>query len=207
MRTTVDITAMRFLSTILIIAVFLCAPIVAQDTHNTLDSSSAFYAGDSLNYVICPPKDFRMVTNEAIGDGYSFAYVPEGEDYETASIRIGLNIFKIKEEARDKFRLDDLIFNDTTAMRKHFGETLEVAEVESIVTDDGLQLRTLYLNDKTAFIPNVMISYFDGGSEVLIFDLSISEDCPRFKAEKVYLNGLRKLRALVRGELGLSETE
>lgn len=173
----------------------------AQDNETALDNNTAFYEGDKLSYIISPPDDFLMVTHEAEVDGYSFAFIPDGEKYDSASVRIGINIFRIKDDKNRKFTLSDIIADDTTALRQHFGETLMLDEVEPVVTKNDYTIRNLYLNDTTRFIPNVMMSYLDGGSEILIFDLSVALDYPRFMAEQLYMDCLKKLKVLVKGKL------
>jgi hypothetical protein len=179
----------------------LAAAAGAQDDEKNLDNNTAFYEGDKLSYIVSPPDDFVMLTEEAEADGYSFAFIPDGEDYDSASVRIGINIFRIKEGMEKKFTLADIIAEDTTALRQHFGESLITYEVDSVVTKSGHAIRNLFLNDTTRFIPNVMMSYLDGGSEIMIFDLSISIDHPRFMAEQVYVDCLKKLKVLVKGKL------
>lgn len=194
---------------ILISIIILClsGPGQAADRPGTLDSSTAFYAGDSLNYVISPPDGFQMIVGLAADDGYSFAFISRDETYDSASIIIGVNIFKVEVDSTGGTDLNLLIESDTTALRLHYGESLEVSEVEPIKTEQSRLLRTIYINDRTRLIPNVMMSYFDGGKELLIFDLSVAERFPRYLAEKVYLNGLKKFKALIKGELEASETE
>jgi len=198
---------MKSLTGLIILIALLCGGISAQETPNTLDSNTAFYAGNSLRYVILPPDGYRMVTDMAIEDGYSFAFVPNGASYDSASVIIGVNIFQVKQQPKREFTLDDLIHDDTTSLRSHFGEDLIVSEVEPIETEGGHMLRTLYLNFKTTFIPNVMMSYFDGDSEVIIFDLSVSDKIPRFEAERDYLDCLKKFKALRKADLDSSDDE
>ncbi|HKK19869.1 MAG TPA: hypothetical protein VJ983_00225, partial [candidate division Zixibacteria bacterium] len=126
-----------------------------------------------------------------------------GDDYKSASVIIGVNIFKVKAEQQKQFTINELIGNDTTAIREHFGKEISIGEVDPIMTDDGHLLRTIYLNDSLSFIPNVMMSYYDGGTEVFIFDLSISNTYPRFKAERYYLDCLKRFRVMLKGDLGM----
>ncbi len=198
---------MKLLIRSFILLVLLSGGIGAQETHNTLDSNTAFFAGDSLSYVILPPDNYCMVTDMAIEDGYSFAFVPDSTSYDSAVVIIGVNIFQVKQQPKREFTLDDLIHDDTISLRSHFGEDLIVSEVEPIETDGGHMLRTLYLNFKTTFIPNVMMSYFDGDSEVIIFDLSVSDKIPRFEAERDYLDCLKKFKALRKADLESSDDE
>lgn len=190
----------------LILSFFLLLSVAhSQNTPKdvTLDDNTAFYEGANNSYIIAPPKGFVMITDSAASDGYSFAFIPKGEKYATASVRIGINIFKIKKEARDKFKLDDLIKDDTLAYRIHFGETINIDEVAPTVSLTGDSMRTIYYNDTTTFIPNVMMSYLDGHEEILIFELSINESYPRFEAEKVYMECLNNVKMLEQGSLGV----
>ncbi|UCG62290.1 MAG: hypothetical protein JSV52_03125 [Candidatus Zixiibacteriota bacterium] len=173
----------------------------AQDLSKELDNNTAFYEGEKVSYIISPPDDFVMVEHEAEVDGYAFAFIPDGEKYDSASVRIGVNIFRIKEGMEQKITLEDVIHEDTTALREHFGETLIVYEVDSIITKSYFPIRNLYLNDTTRFIPNVMMSYLRGGNEILIFGLTIDLDYPRFMAEQIYTDCLKKIKVLVKGKL------
>ena len=191
---------MRIL-TFTLLTMLAAAGLSAQDSETGLDNNTAFYDGNKLSYIISPPEDFVMVEQEAEVDGYSFAFIPGDEKYDSATVRIGINIFKIKDDLERKFTLNDIIADDTAALRQHFGETLMLNEVDSVVTKNGYTIRNLYLNDTTRFIPNVMMSYLDGGSEILIFDLSVALDYPRFMAEQLYMDCLKKLKVLVKGKL------
>lgn len=190
-----------------IVFVFLLLSISAfSQTPNeevNLDDNTAFYEGAENSYIIAPPDGYIMVTDSAADDGYSFAFIPKGESYSSASVRIGINIFKIKKDAKDKFKLENLINDDTLAYRIHYGETIEIDEVAPGVSLTGDSLRTIYFNDTTTFIPNVMMSYLDGGEEILIFELSISDSFPRFKAEKIYMECLGKIKMLEQGSIGI----
>lgn len=172
-----------------------------QEPDSSLDNNTAFYEGEKLSYVISPPDDFKLVMEDAVIDGYSFAFIPSEETYDSATIRIGINIYRMKEGMTKDFTIDDIIGDDTTAIREHYGENILINEVDSVVTKNQYVVRNFFLNDTTAFIPNVMISYLDGGSEILIFDLSITEDYPRFMAEQVYMQCLEMMKVLVKGTI------
>ena len=184
-----------------ILTLFVAAVVWAGPDETGLDNNTAFYEGAKLSYIISPPGGFVMVTDPAVADNYSFAFIPEDVAYDSAEVRIGINIFTIKEEKKGKITIDDIITDDTTAIRGHFGPTLDIYEVDSMVTKSGYVIRNFFLNDSTTFIPNVMFSYLDGGNEVLIFDLSITLEYPRFMAEQVYMECLEKLKILVKGKL------
>ena len=192
---------MRLLLTTIILGLLLGSPVLCQPPDSTLDDNTAFYEGDKLSYVISPPDGFALVMEDAIVDGYSFAFIPEDETYDSATIRIGINIYRMKEGLTKDFTIDDIIGDDTTAIREHFGVDIVMNEVDSVVTKKGYTIRNFFLNDTTAFIPNVMISYLDGGSEILIFDLSITDEYPRFMAEQIYMECLELLKVLVNGTL------
>ncbi len=179
----------------------LASGLAAQEAETGLDNNTAFYEGESLSYIISPPENFIMVEHEAEVDGYSFAFIPDGETYDSAQVRIGVNIFTIKADKEKSVTLDDIIAEDTSAIRTHFGESLITYEVDSVVTKSGHAIRNLYLNDTTRFIPNAMISYLYGGTEILIFDLTLVLDYPRFMAEQHYMDCLKKLKILVKGKL------
>lgn len=187
--------------TILLLLGFLAAATTAQEADSTLDNNTAFFEGESVSYIITPPDGFVMVMDEAIADGYSFAFIPKDESYDSAAVRIGIHIFRIKDDLRSQFSIDDIISEDTVGIRDHFGKSVVIQEVDSVMTKSGFTIRNIFLNDTTSFIPNVMMSYLHGGSEIMIFDLSIVLDYPRFMAEQVYMECLEKLKVLVKGKL------
>lgn len=184
-----------------IIILLLTTQIISADDADSLfDKNTAFYEGTTYNYIIAPPKGYQMNSDESSDDGYSFAFIPIGEKYNDASVIIGINIFKIKDNA---FTLEMLIKDDTTAIRKHFGKEIEISEVEPIQTATTDKLRTIYFNSKSGIIPNVMMSYFDGKSEILIFDLTITDKIPRFQAETIYLECIQKIKILTKGSINV----
>ncbi len=200
---TFDIAGMRKVTMICMACSLLASLLWAQEKKGGLDNNAAFYEGETMNYIVTPPDSFKMVSDEAIEDGYSFAFIPTPDTYAKATVTIGVNIFKVRENQQKMFSLNELIRNDTSAVREHFGKSISIAEVDPIVTDDGHVLRTFYLNDSTTFIPNVMLSYYDGGTEVFIFDLSISGLYPRFRAEGYYIACLKRFKAMLKGSLGI----
>lgn len=172
-----------------------------DDSGRVIDDNTAFYEGATLSYIISPPNGFVMVEGEAAADGYSFAFVSEDETYGSASMLIGVNIFRIKEDLIGKISLGDIIAEDTSAIRQHFGSSLSIYEVDSVVTKAGLAIHNIYLNDTTRFIPNIMVSYLNGGTEILIFELSHTQKIPRFMAEQVYMECLERIKILVKNKL------
>ncbi len=162
-----------------------------------LDSNTAFYEGETQNYVAPPPPNFRLVTTEAAIDGYSFAFIPEHDSYDSASVMITATIYRLTESG-----FDGVLTADTTALRKHYGPKLIVRPVDSLVLFNGDPTRTFYVDDKTRFIPTVMVSYCDGGSEIVIFELNIVDGgLPRFLAESIFTSCLQHVKVLKKGSL------
>jgi len=168
----------------------------AAATESTLDSNTAFYEGEALNYIVYPPDDFRMVDWEATADGYSFAFIPKEQTYDGADLMIGVNIFKIRG-----LDADDVITGDTTSMREHYGNDVSIWPVDSMFAASGQIIPTFFVNDTSRFIPNVMISYLDGQTELLVLELVITERVVRMKAEDAFVECLERLKALPVGEL------
>ena len=188
-------------SIFLLIFLLLAVSINAQELDSSLfDDNTAFFEGEVYTYLIAPPKDFIMNSTESNDDGYSFAFIPKDIEYSGSPIIIGINIYKFKEDTK-KISVDEILKADTSALREHFGKDIEISEVEPIKTLTSDKLRTVYLNNKKEFLPNVMISYLDGKTEVLIFELTITEDTPKFLAEKKYLECLNNIKVLTRGEI------
>lgn len=165
----------------------------------TLDSSVALYEGEKQNYVIFPPDNFVMVDDPAIDDGYSFGFIPRDESYQDAALFIGVNIFKIRG-----MNFADVLASDTAQVHKHYGPTTVIWPVDSVYIATGEEIPTFFINDTTGFIPSVMMSYYDGGSEIVIFELVIADGTARFKAEDVYIQCLERFKVLPIGELGFN---
>ena len=167
------------------------------ETDVVLDSNTAFYEGQALRYSIPSPRNFRLVIEEAYADGYSMAFIPRAESYDTASVMIGVNIYK-----NGGLSFDSIIAQDTVALRKHFGQQTAIREVPPLVASGGQSTRTFYLKNPKSFVPNVAIAYFDGGSEVLIFELVITERILAYKAEQLFADFVRNFKPMKRGTLG-----
>jgi len=166
----------------------------------TLDSNVAFFEGEDLNYVIFPPEDFRMVIDSATDDGYSFAFLPTDEPYYRSDLVIGVNFYKIMG-----MDFATALKNDTLNVRQHYGEAIDILPVDSVFCGSGEIIPTFFLNDKTGFIPNVMLSYFDGGSEMIIFELVVTDQYPRFLAEELFMQCLWRFKAMPIGDLGYGD--
>lgn len=167
------------------------------DTDGSLDSNIAFYEGEELNYVIYPPDGYRLLLDEAASEGYSFVFVPENATYDSAEVLIGVNIYKIRGMA-----FDDVLRNDTTGLRQHYGDDVVIRPVDSLMAYTGDLYKAFYIDIKDAFIPNVMIAYYNGKTELLIFELVITEHAFRVKAEEIFVSCLERMKAMPEGELG-----
>jgi hypothetical protein len=187
---------MKQIILLLILALSLAAGAHAEG-ETTLDSNTAFYEGETLNYIIHPPTDFQMIDWAATADGYSFAFIPQGQAYDEADQIIGANIFKIRGLV-----FDEIIAGDTIAMRKHYGDEVSIWTVDSVFTASGYLVPTFFINDPSGFIPNVMISYVNGVTEMLVFELIITEHTFRQNAEDAFIECLEKLKVLPSAELG-----
>ncbi|MCP4684036.1 MAG: hypothetical protein GY867_01185 [bacterium] len=183
--------------------IFFVICLVAGQTASSSDSSSytddntAFFEGEKLTYVVYPPGDYRMIIDQASDEGYSFAFIPPESDYTAAEVMVGVNIYKIRGIA-----FEDALAQDTAGLREHYGAEVSIRAVDSIFTGSGEMIPTFYVNDAKAFIPNVMISYYDGATEMLIFELIISPTVARFEAEEVFMECLERFKALPMGDLG-----
>ena len=150
------------------------------------DSNTAFYESDSLNYLFQPPNGFRLVMREAAMDGYSFAFIPEDQAYDTALVFIPVTIFNLKASRGQRPTFAEIVADDTTGIRDQYGPGLQMWPVDSIFCGDGSIIPTVYTTAEREFIPTVMASYFDGGDEVIMIEMVISDRFPRFKAEPIY---------------------
>lgn len=166
----------------------------------TLDSNAAFFEGEELNYVIFPPENFRMELDSAVMDGYSFAFLPEDEPYYQANLVIGVNFYKIRG-----MNFETALENDTLNVRSHYGKGIDILPVDSVFCGSGEIIPTFFLKDESGFIPNVMLSYFDGGTEMIIFELVVTDQYPTFAAEDLFMQCLNRFKALPIGDLGYEE--
>lgn len=162
-----------------------------------LDSNVAFYEGEKLDFIFYPPDGFVMVDEPAVADGYSFGFIPQGHTYDSAGEFIGVNIFKIRGMS---FR--EALAADTAQVHAHYGPNSVLWPVDSVFIATGEIIPTFFINDTTGFVPSVMMSYYDGGTEMVIFELVIDGNTPRFKAEDIYVQCLNRFKVLSIGELG-----
>lgn len=191
-----DINIMQFFIVIVMFLTLLSGKVIADDNTSAMNDNIAFYEGENHNYIIRPPDNFKMITDEAFGDGYSFAFIPDSEDYDSASMIIGVNIYQITK--KKNFDIEQLIENDTTSLRKHYGKNLSISNVAPLYNQNGDRLKTIYLNDTNQLISNVMMAYYHNDNEVFIFDLNISTSFPRFLAEKIFTACLKHFKIQVK---------
>ncbi|MDF1543886.1 MAG: hypothetical protein P1R58_02150 [bacterium] len=173
-----------------------------QDQEFT-DDNVAFYEGKSLDYVVYPPRGFKLIIDEAMGDGYSMAFIPDSQDYKNTSALISVNIFSNAGTRRSDL-LDQFIVEDTAEMRDFYGDEILIRPVDSVLNFHNEILPTFFLDDKEDFLPHVMSSYYGSADseEILTFELHIGESYPRFEAEKIFIDFLRQFKALKHGTLG-----
>ncbi len=182
---------------LLLTLTFVLVSAMAAYGQTVIDSNTAFYQGENLRYVFPPARQLKMVSAEAIADGYSFAFIPRGDVYDSASMIVGVNIYKIRG-----LNFDSVITTDTSALHSHYGADVIIRPVDSVVAGSGEALRTFYIDSKKRFLPNVMVSYFNGGTEMVIFELVIAPQSIRPKAEELYMACLTSFKALKVGTLG-----
>lgn len=171
-----------------------------DDTTDKLDNNTAFYEGAENSYLIFPPSGFVLNTDDAKLDGYSCAFIPDSNTYDNADILITVNYFKVES---DKFKFSNFIKEDTLNLRHHYGKSLEIQRIKPLLTETNNYVETYYLNDQSAFIPDVMIGYLYNKTEILIFTLSISDNFPRFEAENYLVDCIEKIKILSIGEIEL----
>ena len=171
------------------------------DTKSTLDSNIAFYEGRESSYLISPPVGFELEIQRAKMDGYSMSFIPLNSSFDSAGVRIDVSILNHSFKKKRKLLLNDFISEDSTSLIEHFGKNLEFYKIDSILNNSNEKLVTYYINDKSQFIPNVMVAYYFKKSELFIFELSISESYPRFEAEKQFIELINNFKILSKKEI------
>lgn len=197
--------------TVLLSTMLLAATVnpFADMTQAAVDSNTALYQGTELSYVFGAPQGYRLVLEEAALQGLSLAFVPEDEGFDTADVMIAVTIYRIEGNG---VKFDRVVAEDTSAIRAHYDGSVDMWAVDSVFTGGFEIIPTVYVNDDTRFVPTVMVSYYDGGAEIVIFELAISDRFPRFKAEKIYEEAMLRFKTLRQGDpsrinLGKTDTE
>jgi hypothetical protein len=181
-----------------ILSILLATTSVADKTK--LDNNSAFYEGATYNYVMPSPPGYQMFVEEAGWEGYSFAFVPEKEKYATASVHIAVTIYK-----QTDITLAALLKRDTVQIRRDYGKNVVIRAVDPVKTSSGEIVKMFYVDDKSRFIPTVILAYLDGRTEFAAYQLSIAKDTPRFEAEIAFDETIRRTKLLERASF--SETK
>lgn len=190
-----------FLNAVLFLVLSFTGNFIGNSSAGKLnDSNTAFYNGTNANYVFNPPNGFIMEDKKVVGDGYSFAFIPKGENYDSANVLIGITIYDLTLY-NDHFTYEQILTDDTVSIRRQYGKRLAIWPVDSMLNFNGEIVPTFYFNHPDKFIPVVMISYYDSGSEMIIIDLGISDNYPRFKAEEKFDETINRFKVLKQGEV------
>jgi hypothetical protein len=177
---------------LILLSCLVCSSAVLASEEFVLDSNTAFFEGEVYNYVIPAPRGFRMVVDTAMNDGYSLAFTPEDEPYDQASMMIAVSLLRTKGGS-----VEDVILADTSAARQHFGEDMVCWPVDSVRCFSGETLKGFFFDNKSQPQSLVMMSYFDGGSDVVVFELHVAENSlPRFQATEIYTRCISLFKAL-----------
>lgn len=188
---------MRATYLIVILVIGVASITGATEPGYSLDSNTAFYEGEHFDYVMSPPNGFRMVTYKAKFDGYSFAFVPEEDLYDSAKVLIGVHIYKIRG-----LSFTEALTSDTIAITKHYGASASLREIDPIPLKTGGSAHAFYFDSRAGFIPNVMIAYFSGETELIVYELVIQPAARKVWAEERFVDAVGQFKALKRAELG-----
>ena len=160
-----------------------------------LDSNTAFFPGQTQSYVLAPPSGFRLDTDGAAREGYSLAFIPDQQDYYEADIAIAAT-FLTEPDTDANIPFTRTVEADTASISEYYGPFTEIWPVDSMFNASGEIVPTVYVNNDSSFIPTVLVSYYDGGTEMLILELIISDTQPRFRAEAVFEEMLLRFKVL-----------
>ncbi|MCK4632977.1 MAG: hypothetical protein KAT79_06870, partial [candidate division Zixibacteria bacterium] len=81
------------------------------------DSNTAFFEGRASNYILYAPGQFQLIVDEAINDGYSLAYVPEGDRYDSSGMMITALIYSFGDNRKKTPSYDEVVPSDTGDIR------------------------------------------------------------------------------------------
>jgi len=191
---------MRRLTTLVLSLTLFLIAATAAGQEFVLDSSTAYFEGAKQSYVIPSPEGMRLVIDEAFVDDFSMAFVPYSEPYDSASVLIGLNIFSVQQSDSVPDVYSEIIMSDTTSLREHYGSTLIMRSIDSVLCTTGQMVDMFFIEDKTRQLPDVMIAYLNGGEEIIVVSLSIGGSYPRFLAEEGFMQCVKGLRLLKKGD-------
>ncbi|MDZ4723987.1 MAG: hypothetical protein SGI97_08815 [candidate division Zixibacteria bacterium] len=191
---------MKIIQLALFILIVTAIAVQASSKNNQtdfdLDSNTAFYEGETHNYIIEPPHGFVMNTIESRAEGYSFAFVLNGESYDSASMMIGVHFYRIRGMSFER-----ALTVDTINLRTFFGAETKIQSVDKTPGGNGQLLVTFSIGDTSVDRAQVLIAYFDGKTEMIIFDLLVTPKISRSDALKVFLGAVKNFRTLARKEL------
>lgn len=157
-----------------------------------VEANTAFFEGETYNYVIEPPAGFVMNTEESRLDGYSFAFVPRKSPYDSARVIIGVNFFRIRGISFEK-----ALTQDTISLREYLDSSVSLEPQPLQAQALKLPFHIFAINDKSPVSEaTVLFAYCNGITEMLIFDLTITSDYPRSKAESAFYTVLENLKTL-----------
>lgn len=188
---------MRSLIVTLALGLLSLSSVLANEPEFGLDSNTAFYEGEQYNYVMPPPNGFRMVSYLAKFDGYSFAFIPEDEFYDSASVIVGVHIYKIRG-----LSFDEALKADTSAIHQHYGSLVHLREIDPIKLAQGGAAEAFYFDSEAQFVPNIMIAYLANETELIIYELVIRPEAHKVPAEDRFIEAVSGIKALKRAELG-----
>ncbi len=169
---------------------------LASSATAQLDNNSAFFEGERFDYVLHPPVGFVLNTRDARADGYSFAFIPEDQTYDTARVIIAGHFYRIRGLV-----FDSVLTADTARLREHFGSSTTLTPLDDATIGNDRPITGFFVNNRDYFLPTLFTSYFNGESEIVILDCLIAEAYPRSAAEDVYFAALAGFRVTERRDI------
>ncbi len=168
----------------------------ANNDYTDVLVNSAYYDGLHLTYVIPPPAQFKMVVEPARTDGYSFGFIPTDAIYDSAGIIIGVTIINLIDEDTADHPFETIITEDTLEIRQFYGNTLEIQPADSMFNSNGEFVIAMKLRAPDRHIPTSLVAYYNGTTEMLIFEVLTKAWFPQYTASDILRECLTDFRVL-----------
>lgn len=151
----------------LFLVLILCLSVVFSQESEEPDQ--AYYEGRTYSYLFEAPEDWILDIDNAYEDGYTAALFPEEQTYTYSDMTILIWVFK-----NDSLSFGEFVTADSAYYLKR-NDGLQFRKTDTLFVDDGIRAIVMEADDPGAESSIAMIGYIDVRTEVVIYELSISE--------------------------------